>query len=277
MISHSLGKVGPLMKVTDFGLRHVRRNDASQGIRRFRAAHTKGWMCPFDNEDNPSFDLFSLGCLFVFTLMKGDYPFGETMEMHIRRIKSREPMLGVCEEKISQISFYVLDLIRKMLDFNANQRPTTSQVLAHSYFSPQQDQVLCHTPESIISRQSVTPQKPSVTVPTTSTPRPTSGEPPAKIMRIEHQPHVYPSSLNVAGIHQLDSNIIDYSHQGYRNTIPAHLLQPSTSFYSRTFAPSGAPPIANFQKGRESLSTEALYNPAVSACSFMQGLIERSR
>ena len=266
MISHPIGKVGPLIKVTDFGLRHIRRFDGDHGNRQFRAAHTEGWMCPFDDEDDPSFDLFSLGCLFVFVLIK-EHPFGEKMEMRITRIQSRQPMLAVCEVKISEIGYQLLNLIMKMLDFNANQRPKSYQVLEHSYFCPQQ--VLYHTPESLTSRQSVTPHEPSA-MPTTSTPRPPSGEPPAKMKKTEQPPPVH-SPFSVSGIYQLGSNL--HYPQGPINTFAAHSSQ-SSIFNPKTFIPSTAPLLIPI--GAKSLSSDALNNRNVFPYSSTLGLAESS-
>ena len=69
-----------MMKLADFGLRHVVNNTESNS-KQFRIASTKGWMCPTDEVNDegrfgPSFDIFPLGAVFAFTASKGMHPFG---------------------------------------------------------------------------------------------------------------------------------------------------------------------------------------------------------
>lgn len=68
LVSQKVGEMTPHIKVADFGLSHKAANQRGNG---FLTAHTQGWMCPFDSDDDdPAFDIFSLGLLFVFTLLK---------------------------------------------------------------------------------------------------------------------------------------------------------------------------------------------------------------
>jgi serine/threonine protein kinase len=189
LISHPVQNVSPVMKLTDFGLRHVvHKNETNQQNEQlFQPAHTKGWMCPFDKDDNTLFDLFSLGCLYFFTLFKGVHPFGETKEKRINRITARQPIILLTDQQLQAVVGFqvVWELINRMLDYNSDNRPTTSQILAHSYFSF--NQFLCRTPEQFISGQNLTPpqSQSSACIPSASTPRLPSGEPTTKVMRTE--------------------------------------------------------------------------------------------
>ena len=184
LISHPTGSVCPLMKLTDCGLRHLKNK------LRFQPAHTRGWMCPFDKEDDTAFDLFSLGCLYFFTIFKGQNPFGETKEIRINRIATRQPIIPLTVQQLQTIGIPVWELIKQMLDFNALLRPTTSIILAHSFFSPQQ--FFSPTPpENFISGQKVTPAASQLLMDMTSAssrPLLPSGEPPHKMTRTEQQP-----------------------------------------------------------------------------------------
>jgi len=124
----------PMIKLADFGIRHAVR-DSLTGLTQFRPVTTEGWMCPTDQQDpfQPSFDVFSLGCLFVFAASNGLHPFGTDP---ISRIVNRQPMtliLGRIASSLLTPDF--LDLISRMLNFEADQRPSSSDVLGHEIFN----------------------------------------------------------------------------------------------------------------------------------------------
>ena len=210
LISYPIRNLSPLMKLTDFGLRHIQRNETGlqDDDQWFQPAHTKGWNCPYDKVNEAAFDLFPLGCLWFFTLFEGMHPFGETKEIRINRITTRQAIIPLSEKQLQTIELSVWELIKKMLDFNAEQRPTASQILAHDCFK----QFLCLTPESVISVRNLT-QPESVSTPFTSTPRLSSGETPAKMMRTEHlqQPSLnhYPHSAQRRVIFQVNHPLAD--------------------------------------------------------------------
>ena len=123
----------PMMKLTDFGIRHAVR-DETTGLTQFRLVTTEGWMCPADSEDpiQPSFDLFSLGCLFVYVSSNGLHPFGTDPAS---RIRNRQPMmliLGQMATSLLKASFLALGA--QMLDFDSKMRPSANAVHNHPIF-----------------------------------------------------------------------------------------------------------------------------------------------
>ena len=128
LISYPRGALKPMIKLTDFSLRRVVRDQITQ------FAFTEGWMSPFDARDpvSTSFDIFPLGCLFVFTVSNGTHPFGTDP---VSAISNRQPMsLTLCQIESSILSAKLLDLIDQMLDYEVDKRPSTSQVLGNSIF-----------------------------------------------------------------------------------------------------------------------------------------------
>ena len=115
----------PIVKLTDFGLlRRVKGNVIAQ----FETAFTEGWMCPFDSRDPvaSSFDVFPLGCLFGFTVSNGTHPFGTDP---ITAISNRHQMTLTLDEMASGVqSTELLNLIKRMLYYEADQRPSTYEV-----------------------------------------------------------------------------------------------------------------------------------------------------
>jgi len=137
LISLPKGELKPMMKLTDFGLRHVVPYTDSK---RFRQASSKGWMCPTDtvNEGrlDPSFDIFPLAAVMGFTASNGTHPFGRDIREAILRIKKKLPIILVIEQLDQSLPGYsFLDLISKMLDFDSSKRPTAPEVLSHSIFN----------------------------------------------------------------------------------------------------------------------------------------------
>ena len=133
LISYPSGDLEPMVKVADFGIRHAVRD--LNGITQFRLAFTEGWMCPTDVQDPiaSSFDIFPLGCLYAFTASNGIHAFGVD---YVSRISNKQPMtlaLTQLDGSVRSVSF--LDLIGRMLNFEAKERPSVSDVLAHSIFN----------------------------------------------------------------------------------------------------------------------------------------------
>ena len=159
--------------VADFGIRHAVRDP--NGITQLRLAFTQGWMCPTDAQDPiaSSFDIFPLGCLYAFTASNGIHAFGVD---YVSRISNKQPMtlaLTQLDGSVRSVSF--LDLIGRMLNFEAKERPSVSDVLAHSIFnqpplligSSQQTEVRI---DHLISRSSTLAfNEPMTSISTTST------------------------------------------------------------------------------------------------------------
>ena len=138
LVSQPLGRLKPQMKLSDFGLRHVIKEDRHKLIpienKRFRAAHSKGWMCPTDSEDDPAFDVFSFACVIIVTVC-GSHPFGETKEDRVSRISQLQSMLESCEEKLRRFGTSFVALVSRMLAFDAHQRPTVNELLLDGFFA----------------------------------------------------------------------------------------------------------------------------------------------
>ena len=123
----------PTMKLADFGIRHAVQDEAT-GLTQFRLVTTEGWICPTDTQDPVcrSFDLFSLGCLFVYVSSNGLHPFGTDP---VSRIRSRQPMtLILGQMAISLLKASFLALVAQMLDFDSKKRPSATAVHYHPIF-----------------------------------------------------------------------------------------------------------------------------------------------
>ena len=135
----------PMMKLADFGIHHAVR-DAATEITQFRLVTTEGWMCPSDQQDpiQPSFDVFSLGCVCGFLFLNGFHPFGTDP---ISGIRNKQPIrLIFGHVTCSFLSPALLDLIARMLNFDAAKRPSTFDVFTHSIFNKLQ-------PSAAVSQQ----------------------------------------------------------------------------------------------------------------------------
>ena len=138
----------PMIKLADFGLLH-----------RDTIVFTEGWMCPFDSRDPvaPSFDIFPLGCVFGFTVSKGTHPFGTNP---ITAFSNRQPMTLTLDQIESGVRNEVfLNLINRMVHYDAGRRPSAFEILAFVFHSEQQqiEQQQETTPDLVIPH----PQPPS--------------------------------------------------------------------------------------------------------------------
>ena len=144
LISIPKGALGPQLILSDFGLCHAFRNEFGSEESSFRPAFTNGWMCPSDYQvdqegnRNSSFDIFPLGLVLGFTASNGVYPFGTDLKEAIECMENQQPMTLApqqIDESIQSASF--LDLLGKMLDYDATKRPTASEILDHPFFKKQ--------------------------------------------------------------------------------------------------------------------------------------------
>jgi len=76
-----------------------------------------------------SVDIFSLGCIFHYSLIPGSHPFGEWYERESNIMKNC-PSLKALED----LSVDASDLIRQMIDRKPSARPNASQVCNHPFF-----------------------------------------------------------------------------------------------------------------------------------------------
>lgn len=123
----------PMMKLADFGISHAVRDEANGGVMQFRLVTTEGWMCPTDTQDpiDPSFDTFSLACVFIFVASSG---LQQTFDTDlVSRIANRQSMTAFFSNSLLIPSF--LDLISQMLNSISKKRPSSSDVLNHPVFN----------------------------------------------------------------------------------------------------------------------------------------------
>ena len=186
LISQPRGDLGPSLKLADFGLSHAydSGNKTDRTEKRFRPAFTEGWIClsdPIDEdgERELSSDIFPLGVLYAFVALKGVHPFGKDLEEAVENIKNRQPMsLNVREfdptVTANDRSEPFLQLLAKMVSYDPPERPTTSQVLDHPFFTGQpiitpvrQEQESAPTVEPVVHSLSSTafPRLPSPDAP----------------------------------------------------------------------------------------------------------------
>ena len=80
-------------------------------------------------------DLFSLGCLFSFTLAGGRHPYGDSEQNRISPIKKKKPMtLTVHHLKNVKDAAGVFQLICSLLSVDPTERPAAKAVLKHNFF-----------------------------------------------------------------------------------------------------------------------------------------------
>ncbi|KAL4071770.1 hypothetical protein J3A83DRAFT_4236201 [Scleroderma citrinum] len=79
-----------------------------------------------------SVDIFSLGCLFFYVLTNGSHPFGDRFEREVNIIKNVKNLDGL--EHYGEEGTEAVDLITKMLDPHACDRPDTTTCLLHPFF-----------------------------------------------------------------------------------------------------------------------------------------------
>ncbi|KAG6813082.1 hypothetical protein H0H92_014141 [Tricholoma furcatifolium] len=79
-----------------------------------------------------SVDIFALGCLFYYTLTNGSHPFGDRFEREVSILKNEKKLDGL--ERFGEEGAEAADLITKMLDPIAHERPDTTTCLLHPFF-----------------------------------------------------------------------------------------------------------------------------------------------
>jgi len=145
LISVPSGAVGPMMKLTDFGLLHSYKSYSSldNNNREFSAAFTESWSAP-DSRLTIASDMFSYGLICGFSLSNGCHPFGEHDLEKIGRIKSHAPIL-LTADQLNHVdksaAAQVLELIQALLSKEAEERPTAAQVLKHAFLASENLQI----------------------------------------------------------------------------------------------------------------------------------------
>ncbi|KAL7075973.1 hypothetical protein ACQ4LE_004797, partial [Meloidogyne hapla] len=122
------------VKISDFGLCKSVKIGHNSISKVSGAVGTEGWMAPelFDPDASVTYavDVFSLGCVFYYTLTDGRHPFGDSLS-RMSNILSGNHFLGHLDENAEYTS---RTLINSMLRPEARRRPTASAVAAHPLF-----------------------------------------------------------------------------------------------------------------------------------------------
>ncbi|KAG1737524.1 uncharacterized protein EDB91DRAFT_1055143 [Suillus paluster] len=79
-----------------------------------------------------SVDIFALGCLFYYVLTNGLHPFGDRFEREVNILKNAKSLDGL--QQFGEEGSEAVDLITKMLDPEACNRPDTTSCLLHPFF-----------------------------------------------------------------------------------------------------------------------------------------------
>jgi len=141
--------VKPLIKLADFGFSNILRDGVGENENIENPSGTLGWIAPemynsgyFDFKS----DIFTLGCVFGYSLTGGKHPFGEVTFERDNRIRRGGTMVLVANDLNTPQSYNrsAIDLIQSMLNSSdPNDRPTAEQILNNTYFqrSPEQLQI----------------------------------------------------------------------------------------------------------------------------------------
>ncbi|KAH9927939.1 uncharacterized protein BXZ73DRAFT_48589 [Epithele typhae] len=79
-----------------------------------------------------SVDIFALGCLYYYVLTNGCHPFGDRFEREFNILKNSKCLDGL--ERLGEEGVEGVDLITRMLNPEAYERPDTSTCLTHPYY-----------------------------------------------------------------------------------------------------------------------------------------------
>lgn len=140
----------PRMKLADFGISRILLDSDTYSNGTFmytsltNPSGTGGYMAPEIFKKKPcdfKVDIFALGCVFGCTLsIGGKHPFGSDKSEQVVRIKKEpkdEPYMLLTLEELKESYTHdnsVFELIKSMVDDDPVKRPTTKELLDHSFF-----------------------------------------------------------------------------------------------------------------------------------------------
>jgi len=126
----------PQIKLADFGISKILKIGKSDftNTNATNPAGTRGWMAPevylLDRFDF-KVDIFALGCIFGYTLSRGNqHPFGDTNSRIVRIIQKQNMVLK--KKQLRAPYCYdseAIKLIQSMLEMEPKKRPTAENVL----------------------------------------------------------------------------------------------------------------------------------------------------
>ncbi|KIM27925.1 hypothetical protein M408DRAFT_329839 [Serendipita vermifera MAFF 305830] len=79
-----------------------------------------------------SVDIFALGCLFYYTLVNGEHPFGEKYTREVNILKGNMNLEGL--DRFGEEGVEACNLIEWMLEQEPKSRPDTEAILVHPFF-----------------------------------------------------------------------------------------------------------------------------------------------
>jgi serine/threonine-protein kinase/endoribonuclease IRE1 len=126
--------------ISDFGVSKVLTSDHSLSTEVSAALKgTEGWIAPevlkskmegISLKPSKPIDIFSLGCLFYYTLTNGQHPFGDLLQRQSNILLGHLNLNGISdEESLSKYS-----LIKAMINPDPNERPIIDAVIKHPLF-----------------------------------------------------------------------------------------------------------------------------------------------
>ena len=139
-ISIPCGTGRPRMKLADYCISRVFSIDR-EPFPLWRVAGDKSWLSPEcyeASEFTMAMDTFALGLTFGFALSGGVHPYGNQEVERIYNIKKKKSMILTVHQlknAESGAARRVFNLIRSMLNIQADQRPSTADVLNNPYFT----------------------------------------------------------------------------------------------------------------------------------------------
>ena len=164
LVSFSSGTVGELIKLTDFGMSRIVRENCHSVARTVMGngysivlgpCGTEDWMAPeiSNNQQNYTnkIDIFSSGCVIGFIFLKGIHPFSPNPQS---RIQNNQPMT-LLPEQLNDDDRVAFDLIQSMFSAEPSSRPSAAQVLQHEYFQRCSDTWMTSSHQSLPSREQV--------------------------------------------------------------------------------------------------------------------------
>jgi len=136
------GSSKPLMKLADFGLSKVPKddNDDITNTNMENPSGSRAWMPPevYKKERiDFKFDIWALGCIFAYTLSGGKHPFGDDMKRIIRIMRGKCMVLNQKDFLQPYIKDpFAFELIKSMLAVEPTTRPTVGDVVNNCFLIP---------------------------------------------------------------------------------------------------------------------------------------------